>query len=220
MDRYELDRAAKIHGYEERDNDPPCSECIHNAMCSGKNCHFDRKWEPEDLEKKYYHVNDWEDRLSSELYSMRDRAEQFADWPSDCEGPYFTEQNEWRSMHPRRNYRVRLTIDVNVDARDNIEAHALACAKIGVGDKDLAKYSDDVNMTRMAEVETLYQFRMPVRYNCCEEGYSWGYEYIHATCKEEAQYLFRRKWIPDIESDPDFDDIEMYDDAIDEWQGV
>ena len=207
--RDELDRMAHLHGYEEREDEPDCSECIHQPMCSGKNCHFDQKWYPEDLEKKYYHVNDFEERLSDELYSERDKAEQFTDWPHDLEGPFFIEKREWERNHPKKTYRTRVEIFIDVEARDEMEARELALKKRGV---------DPDNTS--CECYTLYEYRMPVEYLCCEEGRSYGYEYIRAKNSEEARFLLESNWIPDIESNPCFDDIEEYDPEADEWNAV
>ena len=214
MDRYELDRAAKIHGYEERDNDPPCSECIHNAMCSGKNCHFDRKWEPEDLEKKYYHVNDLEDRLSDELYSKRDMAEM--EWPYGVEGPYFTEKNEWRHTHPKRDFRVRLTIEVNVEARDGIEARQIACDRIGVKDKANYDLDGSIDRSRMADVDIVHQYRIPVKYIEEDGDYHWDHDYVFAKNRSEAEFLFRDHW-DKMDAIQDIEDIEEYDEYGEEW---
>lgn len=207
--RDELDRAAHIHGYEERDDDPPCSECVHQPMCSGQNCHFDRKWNPEDLEKKYYHVNDFDERLGDELYSMRDRAEQFTDWPHDLEGPYFTEKREWERNHPKKEFAVRVSTQIWVKARDALEARKLACKEQGVDEDDPC-----------VDCNILYKYRMPVKYLCCEEGISWGYTYEMAKNGREARFKFMDSWIPDIESIPSFDDIEEYDPEGEEWNAV
>ena len=215
--RDELDRAAKLHGWEDRDDSPDCSLCVHQPMCSGKNCHFDWKWKPEDLEKKYYCVNDWEERLSDELYSMRDRAEKFADWPRDLDGPFFTEKDEWSRHHPKKYYTIRLSLSVNVRAQDVIDAKRLACEKFGVKNIDNEEIGGDVDMERMADVDVLYQYRMPVRYNCCEEGHSYGYKYVRAKNRQEAKFLLQESWVPDIEADPDFDGIEEYDEEEKEW---
>ena len=204
--RDELDRAAHVHGYEEREDEPDCSECIHQPMCSGKNCHFDQKWYPEDLEKKYYHISDGEWRISDELYSKRDIAEQFTDWPSDLEGPFFIEKRKWERENPKKPYRVRVEIVVDVEARDNIDAEQTAIRKCGVN-------ADDPSV----EAFILRQYRMPVQYFCCEEGRTYGYEYNYANSAEEAKFKFQQHWIPDIESSPCFDDIEEYNEWEEEW---
>lgn len=214
MDRYELDAAAHVHGYEEREDSADCSQCIHEPMCSGEHCHFDRKWEPEDLEKKYYHVNDWEDRLSDELYSMKDRAEM--EWPAGCEGPWFTEQNEWRHNHPKRNFRVRMTIEVNVEARDKIDACKMACDQYGLKDRDLYPLDGSLDQSRMADVDVVHQYRMPVKYIEDDGENRWGYDYTFARYKDEAELRFREKW-DHLDAVQDYEDIEEYDEYGEEW---
>lgn len=191
-----------------------CKNCIHNPMCSGKNCHFDRKWEPEDLEKKYYHVNDWEDRLSDELYSKRDMAEM--EWPYGVEGPYFTEKNEWRRNHPKRDFRVRLTIEVNVEARDGIEARQIACDRIGVKDKADYDLDGSIDRSRMADVDIVHQYRMPVKYIEDDGENRWGYDYTFARYKDEAELRFREKW-DHLDAIQDYEDIEEFDEYGEEW---
>ena len=215
--RDELDKAAKIHGYEERDDEPGCENCIHQPMCSGKNCHFDRKWFPDELEKKYYLMNDAEQRMGDDLYSMKEISEM--SWPYGVEGPIIKEKVKWEKEHPKRYHRVRLTLEVPVMARDEIDAKRIACDMYGVKDMDLFEPTNDTDMdtSRYVTTDVLYQYRMPVEYLCCETGHEYGYEYEYASSMEEAKYLFRKNWIPDIEASPDFENIECYGDETKEW---
>lgn len=105
-----------------------------------------------------------------------------------------------------RTFRVRLELIVDVDAVDGAEACAKAADQYHV---DLDDHRVNANI--------LHTYRMPVAYFCCEEGRSWGYEYEYAKNKAEAKFLFQDKWEPDIESSPDFDDIEEYDEEEEEW---
>lgn len=201
--RDELDRAAKTHGYEERENEPKCENCIHQPMCCGKNCHFDPIWERDDLKKKYYHVNDFGERMSDKLYSRRDQVEEFADW--DCEeGPFFQEKYNWMNEHPKKTFHVRMEIMVDVEARDDIEARKLACEQYRLQEDEV-------------EADIVHEYRMPVEYCCCEEGHTYRHEYTRAKNKNEAKFKFMSEWIPDIEASPDFEYIEEYDDEEEEW---
>lgn len=212
--RDELDKMAHEHGYEEQEAEGDCQFCIHRPMCSGENCHFDRKWEPEDLEKRYYHVNDWEDRLSDELYSKRDIAEM------PCleyvEGSGFITHQTWRSTHPKRNFRVRMTIEVNVDARDEIEARKLACDQYGLKDRDLYPRDGSLDQSRMADVDVVHQYRMPVKYIEDDGENRWGYDYTFARYKDEAELRFREKW-DHLDAIQDYEDIEEFDEYGEEW---
>lgn len=100
-------------------------------------------------------------------------------------------------------YRVRLTIEQNIPANSKEDAIDAIRKKYGVGDD--------------CEADVLTEYRMPVRYNCCEEGYTYGYEYKSAKNLDEARFKFRSEWIPDIEADPCFEDIEFYDEEYGEW---
>ena len=106
----------------------------------------------------------------------------------------------------KKFYRVRLEVLVDVDGVDEAEVCAKAADMYHV---DL----DDVKV----EANVIHSYRMPVQYFCCEEGRTWGYEYEYAKSMEEAKFLFQSKWEPDIESSPDFSDIEVYDEETEEW---
>ena len=207
--RDELDRMAKMHGYEERDDDPPCSECIHNPMCSGKNCQFERKYWPEELIPRYYHVNDFEDRIDVKLLNEKDMDEIRAEWPSDVEGPFFMLRHDWEKNHKPREYRVRVTREVVVEARDGMDAERKACTELCLDPEH-----------ESIELDILNQYRMPVEYFCCEEGRTYGYDYTFAANPREAQYSLLEHYCPDIESSPCPNDIEEYDPENNEWNGV
>lgn len=207
--REELDKIAHTHGYELRDDDPPCSDCIHQPMCSGRNCHFDRKWWPEELEKKYYRVNEFDRRMDDELFSLRDIAEFTDNWEYDKDDLHWAEVHDWNRAHPYKEHRTRLSIIVDVDARDEMEARKKACKEYCVDEDD-----------PFVECDVLYKYRMPVKYLCCEEGISWRYEYTYAKNAMDAKYRFVSEWVPDIESCPSFDDIEKYDPETGDWNGV
>ena len=214
MDRYELDRAAQVHGYEPRESEPPCEKCIHQPMCDGVHCHFDRKWEPGDLKKKYYIVNDADERVNDELFSMRDLSEKDL-------GEYLTSESddEWRRSHPSREYKVRLTIEMRVNARDRLEAKKSACMGLGLYDADTTELGPYV-LNRLADVDIIQEYRMPVQYNCCESGREYGYKYTWAKSPREAKFKFMDEWVDDIESSPCFDDIEVYEESDREWYPV
>ena len=161
--RDELSKNALTNGYERRDDSElNCEYCIHQQMCSGENCHFDRKWYPEELEKKYYHVNEDGDRLDDELYSIRDFAEMILPYGMDF--PLYKEKRKWNQEHPKQDYRVRITLEVPVKARDAMEAKSMACAKYGFLDIDRTELNNDTDMSRVVFTDTLYKYRMPVRY--------------------------------------------------------
>ena len=62
------------------------------------------------------------------------------------------------------------------------------------------------------------QYRIPVCYLCCEEGKCWGWKYTTAIDRDEAVEKFRDYFSDgDIESWPDFDGIEIYDEETEEW---
>ena len=215
--RDELDRNAHTHGYECPEFEPDCSKCIHQPMCSGENCHFDRKWEPEDFEKKFYRVNECEERLSSELFSRYDIWNEEID-PYNIEGgPFYQDAKTWKANHSHKEFTVRLTIDMRVSARDDIDASQKACDIFGVANIDL---EDSDTVKRLAQVDILHQYRMPVEYLCCETGHEYGYEYTQAKNDAEAKFLFEDGWIPDVETNPGFDAIERYDDEEGEWYAV
>ena len=73
---------------------------------------------------------------------------------------------------------------------------------------------------RLADVDILRQYRMPVQYNCCDTGREYGYKYTYAKSAREAKFLFQSEWVDDIESSPCFDDIESYDECDNEWFSV
>lgn len=204
--RDELDRMAHIHGYEDREDEPSCSECIHNKMCSGNNCNFERAYSTNDLIPRFYHVNDFESRLDDRLLNEKDKDEIAKEWPRDLDGPYFATKSEWEKHHPIREWRVRISVEVAVDARDEMDARTKACQQLYL----------DPNDERL-EVSDLSQYRMPVEYRCCEEGRTYGYEYTYAANPREAQYKLMEKYCGDIESSPCPNDIEMYDEEGEEW---
>ena len=102
-----------------------------------------------------------------------------------------------------KNYRVRIIIEKNIEAENEMQAESKADIERSVNDH----YTVDV----------LHEYRMPVRYNCCEEGHTYGYTYTYAKNREEAKFKFVSEWEPDIEADPCFEDIEFYDEEYGEW---
>ena len=100
-------------------------------------------------------------------------------------------------------YRVRIIIEKEIEAENEMQAKSKSDIVWSVNDH----YAVDV----------LHAYRMPVRYNCCEEGHTYGYTYTYAKDNEEAKFLFMHGWVPDIEADPCFEDIEVYDEEHEEW---
>ena len=194
--RDELDRMAHLHGYEEREDDPPCSECIHFEMCSGKNCKFERRYTEDDLIPRYYHVNDWESRLDSKLLNEKDMDDIAKEWPSGLEGPFFTRKSEWEKSHPARTYRIRVTQEIEVEARDELEAYDLVHAEFPA--------------SKHIETDVLYDYRMRVDY---ENGES-GFKYAYAANPREAQYKLLEQ---SIGEKPYPNDIETKDEEAGEW---
>ena len=103
-----------------------------------------------------------------------------------------------------KNYRVRIIAERVFEAEDESDAVRKA-VESGLSIED---YDD---------VDIVHEYRMPVRYNCCEEGYTYGYEYGTAKNIEEAKFKFMSEWEPDIEASPCFEDIEIYDEEYGEW---
>jgi len=171
-----------------------CAICIHENVCSRKTCEFVRDWKPDELEKRFYIVDKNNNRLDDELYSIRDREEEFDGNVS------FIEKSEWEKRDTKK-FRVRISITTPVNARDEMEARSLACR----------------DSSPQVECDILHKYRMPVQYLCCEEGRTWGFEYTEAANPLEAKYHFMNNWIPDVESSPCFDDLEEYDPQEHEW---
>lgn len=103
-----------------------------------------------------------------------------------------------------KNYRVRIIAERIFEA-DNEEDAIIKANESGLGVEDYDA------------VDVVHEYRMLVRYNCCEEGHTYGYEYGTAKDIKEAKFIFMSQWEPDVEASPCFDDIEVYDEEYGEW---
>jgi len=103
-----------------------------------------------------------------------------------------------------KDYRVRIVIERNILGENEDDAKATARRIYEVDDDD-------------CETDILREYRMPIRYNCCEEGHTYGYTYTFTKNINEAKFKFQDEWVEDIEASPCYDDIEIYDEESGEW---